>query len=87
MAAKPAKQLHERPSDLGKMMLFPEWGLRSIKIGSEEIVKELKVLLCKQDIAQSRDCTQSRDCATIVRNLKMGVQFPDSICSKCICQA
>ena len=29
--------------DLGKMMLFPGWGLRSIKIGSEEIVKELKV--------------------------------------------
>jgi len=52
--------------DLGKMMLFPGWGLRSIKIGSEEIVKELKVKVycsCRkqQDRRKMAQCIKCND--------------------------
>ena len=52
--------------DLGKMMMFPGLGLWSIKIGSEEIVEELKVKVycsCRkqQDRRKMAQCIKCND--------------------------
>jgi len=44
--------------------------------------KEYRNIIVTQEycdvIVQATDIVQSRDCATIVRNLEIGTQFPDS---------